>query len=170
MRSGGKGSPTKSPGSALLSLMQLHPLVPPRFPTLSELTSPSTVSPVPSPQGLFVSLVGDPNVLFDDWLRSPEKYEPEVEGLLMELISGRRRLEDLAQWERETLDRATLDYNRKTSSSPPSSSPTTSSETELQKTSSDDSETPTREREPEPEREIPPDLLPDEALIPSWLR
>lgn len=173
MKSGGKGSPTKSPVSALFSLMQLHPLVPPRFPTWSEVTRASPATPEPSPpsqQGLFVSLVGDPHVLFEDLLRSPEKYEPEVEGLLLELITGRRRLQDLPRSEREILDRATLDYNRKSSSSPPSPSPTTSSETEKQKTSSDDSERPTKESEPEPEREIPSDLIPDEAMIPFWFR
>jgi hypothetical protein len=122
------------------------------------------------PQGLFASLVGDPTVLFDDLLRSPEKYEPQVEGLLLELMTGRKRLQDLPTEDREVLDRATLDWNRKTSSSPPSNSPTTSSETELQKTSSEDSEKPKKERDPEPEREIPSDLLPDEELIPFWFR
>lgn len=171
MKSAGRTSPTRSPGSALISLMQLHPLVPPRFPTLSELTSPPPASPAPSSvSGLFASLIGDPTVIFDDLLRNPEKYEPRVQGLLLDLMSGRRRLAELPTEEREILDRATLDWNRKTSSSPPSPSPTTSSESEKLKSSSEDSVRRTKEAEVEPEREVPSDLIPDEEMIPFWFR
>jgi hypothetical protein len=168
MKSRSGASQTRSPGSALISLMQLHPLVPPRFPTWSELVATPLGSPAssPPPQGLFDSFVGDPAVLFEDLLRSPEKYEPGVQELLMELLGG-RQLSALSKDERALLDRATLDWNRKTSSPPPPASPATSSETEKQKTSSDDSEPSKREVDPEA---VPEGTLRDEEMIPFWFR
>src|SRR5262245_5310253 len=172
MKSAGKGSPTTSRASALATLMRLHPLLPPRFPTLFELAETPLASPASSPrQGLFASLLGDPAVLFDDLLKNPGKYEPGVEALLLQLIGGRRRLQDLSIEEQELLDRATLDWNHKSSSAAPKTSPEKSSETEEQRSSSEDSVLSKTASETEPrEEEIPSDLIPDEEMIPHWFR
>jgi hypothetical protein len=157
--------------------MGLHPLVPPRFPTLSELAAPPIASPASSPRrGLFVSLVGDPTVMFDDLLRSPEKYEEGVSDLLLGMVTGRRSLKDLSPEEMEVLDRATVDLNRKTSSSKPDSSPEKSLATAPQQTSSEDSElqkeaAEAKEAKAEERAEaMPADLVPDEEMIPFWFR
>ena len=164
MKSESKPSPTSSRVSPLISLMQLHPLLPPKFPTWSELTQTPSDSPRSSRrQGLFDSLIGDPHVMFDDLLRDPSKYEEGVAELLMSLVSGRRKLIDLSPTEMEALDRATLDFNRLSSLPKPDKPPETSLETKTPKPSSKDSEL-------QKESQVPEDLIPDESLIPEWFR
>lgn len=106
--------------SPLMTLMGVHPVLPVRFPTLEELATPSIADGYVSSNmpGLFSSLVGDPNVLLDDLLRSPEKYETGVDILLQELASGSKSLSSLKLDEQELLDRATLDLSRSSSKKP----------------------------------------------------
>lgn len=159
-KSGAKGPSQPQPkASALLTLMQLQPLVPPRFPTLSELLRPPVVSKSSSPpSGLFCSLVGVPEVMFDDLLRDPKKYEDGVAELLQEMIQGSKTIGSLSSSEMRLLDRATLDLNRSSSAKPSESSkpstpekPKTSSESEGTETTSDE-------------------LIPDGSLVPEWFR
>src|SRR5690606_28154970 len=82
----------KSAASPLNTLMQLHPLLPKRFPTLFELVDMQihAASPGSSNQsGLFCNLVGRPEIMFDDLLRNPEKYaeRDSVSAILQSLIS-----------------------------------------------------------------------------------
>ena len=107
----------------LIQLMGVLPVLPAPFPTLNELTTHTVGSTSTSSdtRGLFSSLVGDPAVLLDDLLRDPKKYEPGVETLLQELLSGQKMLANLDMDDRSMLDRATLDLNR---SSSPEQKPT----------------------------------------------
>jgi hypothetical protein len=62
------------------------------------------------PTGMFEGLLmSEPNVLFNDLLRHPKKYEPGVQHLLQLLISGHDPT-NLHQQDRELLDRATIDF------------------------------------------------------------
>lgn len=142
--------------SPLMTLMGVQPVLPARFPTLEELTTPVTSKDSASSNtpGLFRSLVGDPRVVFEDLLRSPEKYEPGVDQLLQELMTGSKSLDTLSTQDQALLDRSVLDLNRSSSKEPASPS----------KTQKKQSATPVE----------PPDLgvdleeLIQEGLDPSW--
>jgi hypothetical protein len=148
--------------SPLITLMQLHPLVPPRFPKWSELLEKETPSEKSSPRrGLFSDLVGNPEVILDDLLRRPKIYEEGVAELLQELVTGRKTLAGLSQSEMDLLDRATLDLN--------------SSRRPLEKTAMKKKATPSEVDEDVALSEdgdlgaaMPEDLIPDVAMIPSW--
>jgi hypothetical protein len=104
-------------------------------------------------------------VMFQDLLRSPEKYEDGVSDLLTSLVAGSRSLKSLSSEEKALLDRAVGDLSRP-SLPRPSDSPKKSSETTEQKPSSEDSALKTKEASLE--EQIPADLLPDEAAVPFW--
>lgn len=59
---------------------------------------------------MFESLVADPRVLFHGLLESPESYESGVSELLQNLVSGRKKKEELTPTERDLLDRATVEF------------------------------------------------------------
>lgn len=140
--------------------MRLHPLLPRRSPTLSELARTPADSPSSSrATGLFCNLVGLPEVMLDDLLRDPEKYEAGVADLLQDLTSGRRQLQSLDTTEMAVLDRATLDFSRSSSKKQSESSPPPSP---LKKQSSSFEEM--------EERDIPDDEGPDESVVPHWFR
>lgn len=153
--------------SPLTTLMQLHPLTPPRFPTLSELAQTPSASPASSnTSGLFCSLVNQPELMLDDLLRHPEKYEEResVSAILHTLLSGRQSLKDLPKEEMEVLDRATLDLNRSSSAKPEALKPKAPKPI-VKKAES------RVKPEPEPKEDSPPeDLSPNEELIPDWLK
>lgn len=164
-KSSGK-SPPKPLASPLLTLMQLHPLLPSKFPTLSELARTPSVSPPSSnASGLFCTLVGQPEYMLDDLLRDPKKYETGVSELLQSLVSGSKTLQTLSSEEMTLLDRATLDLNRSSSKKPFESSED-SSKLKTPKPSSKAS----KNEEPKSEDRLPPDLIPDASAIPDWLR
>lgn len=104
----------------LMQLMGVQPVLPAPFPTLDELMTPATesVSASSSTPGLFSNLVGDPAILLNDLVRDPKKYDPGVEILLQELLSGQKSLKTLDRDDMEMLDRATLDLSRSSSSEP----------------------------------------------------
>ncbi len=80
------------------------------FPTLEDLAlEDPTLGQKRSP-GLFESLLNNPAVLYEDFLKSPEKYDPALERLLTELATGNKKLKALSAAESTLLDRATLDY------------------------------------------------------------
>ena len=114
----------------LMQLMGVQPVLPAPFPTLDELMTPpiASVSDSSSTPGLFSNLVGDPAILLNDLLRDPKKYEPGVEILVQELLSGQKSLKTLDIDDQQMLDRATLDLSRSSSPEPvlPSSKPVAS--------------------------------------------
>ena len=59
---------------------------------------------------MFESLVADPRVLFHGLLESPENYESGVSELLQNLVSGRKKREELTPEEQSLLDRATVEF------------------------------------------------------------
>lgn len=105
--------------------------------------------------------------MFQDMLRDPAKYEDGVSDLLVELVSGQKKLPDLSPEETALLDRATIDLSRP-SSTKPSPRPERSLEKTAQKPSSEGSVL--KASEPPMEEAIPKDLLPDEEAVPFWFR
>lgn len=153
----------KPVGTPLSMLTRLHPLLPKRFPTLSELAQTPADSPVSSRRsGLFYSLVGRPEVMLNDLLRDPEKYEEResVSAILQSLIAGRQKMEDLSPQDMETLDRATLDLNRSYSRKPSTSSPAPSPPKKQ----------PISTEPPKDEESPPEELFPKADLVPHWFR
>lgn len=145
--------------SPLISLMGIFPLVPPQPPRFPP--SPGSSSARSSSQpGLFSSLVGSPEVMFDDLLRDPEKYESGVSELLQQLILKQKQISSLSPEEMDLLDRATLDLNRSSSPKPVESSKPS---VETVKTAS---ATPSNEEIAE--EKMPDDLIPSEGLDPHW--
>jgi len=112
-KSGSRSTSELFPGSSLLTnLMPLPGLAAPRFPSFSELVG-ATVSEKPTKRsGLFLDMLGDPQVLYQDLLEDPSKYEEGVSRLLQELISGQQQLSELNDQEMGLLDRAVLDFNQ----------------------------------------------------------
>jgi|SRR5688572_29259070 len=171
MRSSGK-SPPKPQATPLITLMGLHPLLPLRFPTLSELAqAPSVSPPSSSDSGLFSTLVGHPEHMLDDLLRDPEKYEEGVAELLQSLVAGSKSLQRLSMEERDLLDRATLDLNRSSykKPSPPladSSAPKTP-EKSSESSSEEKEEGLPKEKVAQPKEKDQPA---DDLAVPDWLK
>ena len=85
----------------------------PRFPTFAELVQEDAEAEPASPRrdkGLFEALIGNPEVLINDSISHPNRYDQEEIALLYSLVSGKEKLQDLAPAAREMLDRATLNY------------------------------------------------------------
>ena len=99
-------------------------LLAPTFPTLEALAT-LTDEPAPSTtsSGLFQGLLKDPQLLLQDLLADPAKYEESVSPLVQDLVSGQKKLEQLTRAESALLDRATIDFaqpaRRKVASVPP---------------------------------------------------
>jgi hypothetical protein len=147
--------------SALMSLMRLHPLVPPRLPSWSEVASTGGASAASSVEpGLFSSLIGNPLVLLEDYLREPSKYEESTEQLLQELAAGTKTLDVLSSEEMSVLDRATLDYNRKLPAKTAAAPAPSKKEADDESSSEDDAF----------EEQMPADLMPAHDLVPDWFR
>lgn len=94
-------------------------LLAPTFPTFSALTVENERSQTDRKRdGLYSSLLGNPQVLLQDLLANPAKYESGVAELLQELHTSKRKLEDLTTAETELLDRATVDFTQPNRSKP----------------------------------------------------
>ncbi len=104
-----KVSPTSTNRLSLPLSLQL---LAPTFPTFTALATVPDKAPAEGRKGLFLELVRDPQVLLQDLLDSPAKYEEGVSTLLQDLVSGRRKIESLSREESELLDRATIDFTR----------------------------------------------------------
>lgn len=59
---------------------------------------------------LFGTLIGDPRVLFQDVLDRPEDYEEGLAELLIELLDGKTKPEELDPVKRDMLNRSVLDF------------------------------------------------------------
>lgn len=67
----------------------------------------------PSGPSLYESFLGNPEILFQDLLDDPSRYEPGVDALLQNMIGG-RTFADLTSEEKEMLNRATIEYSQST--------------------------------------------------------
>jgi hypothetical protein len=59
---------------------------------------------------LFEELLGDPQVLYQEVTEDPSRFEKGILELLLPLVSGQRDNSQLTAEERDSLDRATLDW------------------------------------------------------------
>lgn len=97
---------------ALKPLEGLPSLPENQFPTFQELVDQELIEP-PEPSqnsGLFFQLVGDPAVLYREYLDDPDRFDEEAGLLLQQLYSGLKTLEQLDPEEAEILNRATAEY------------------------------------------------------------
>lgn len=115
---------TSSGSTPRLNLPPSLALLAPTFPTLSALATVKEESqPTPaSSSGLFQALLRDPTVLLQSLLDDPTRYEEGVGVVVQDLVSGRRKFEELSPAESTLLDRATIDFaqpvRRKTAAAP----------------------------------------------------
>ena len=102
------------PSLAPINSPKLIPPQSPKFPTFSELVGQIANEPLPKKEvGLFEGLLGGrPEILYEDLLRNPEKYDPAVEGLLTSMLMGKKRLEDLTADEATLLNSSTFEFNQ----------------------------------------------------------
>jgi hypothetical protein len=114
-----KSNESSSPSCIPASLTRLPPICAPRFPSWDEVVHPQTFECLGTqaeekparPQGLFEGLLqGHVEILASDAADSPDKYDPQVLPLILELSQGMRKKDDLTSKERVLLDRATLDF------------------------------------------------------------
>jgi hypothetical protein len=83
----------------------------PKFPTPFALTQSAETNAEPKRrEGLFTALIGDPAVLYQEYLEEPEKFNPELGDLLQQLIAGQKKLDELRPSEMGQLDAAVLDF------------------------------------------------------------
>jgi len=59
-------------------------------------------------KGLFEALIGDPGVLYQDYLSHPDLFDDETVMLLTELVTRQKLLGQLTDEEQKILDRATI--------------------------------------------------------------
>lgn len=97
---------------ALNSWLQSSKLAPLSFPTLFELAGEKEPIPERSKRQIF-DLVGDPRVLYHALLDDPEKFEEGLDTLLIELVNGKKKVDELDRDESELLNRAVFDFARK---------------------------------------------------------
>lgn len=98
-------------------------LEPPHFPTFQDLVEADTEVVPPKEKGLFETLIGDPRVLHEDLLRSPEKYDENLLPLLQRLVVNHSEISALDKSERDLLNRAVYDFNRVIEASSPKAAP-----------------------------------------------
>lgn len=99
--------------SALISLMPLPSPQTPTFPRFSEVIGETARVEPPKKRGLFLDLVGRPEVLLHDYLDNPERYgQPELYPLLQDLVTGTKSLDSLTDPEMRILDAATVDFSQ----------------------------------------------------------
>ena len=100
--------PTTTPPPSLPVVM---PPEAPKPPSILALALEPATPPQPARgKGLFESLIADPRVLFHGLLESPESYENGVSELLQNLVSGRKKRQDLTPQEHSLLDQATVEF------------------------------------------------------------
>jgi len=111
----GTSSRTPPPDSspdflAMISLLELRGLMPPTFPTFSELARISAEPERRPETGLFDALLGNPEILFVDYLEHPESYDDQTAELLQLLVGGARKLHELSPDDQQLLNRATVEF------------------------------------------------------------
>ena len=84
----------------------------PTFPTMEELIEEQqrlSLGSVPSPKSLYEVLVGSPEVLYQESLDDPEKFDQQTQVLLEQMMRG-KRFTELNPKEIELLNKATIEY------------------------------------------------------------
>jgi hypothetical protein len=151
---------------ALPDWMQPIPNSAPSFPSFNELVEQDRIKPEPVSArrfGLFETLLGgNVQALKADLDQYPDKYQPELAGLLELLLAGAKTLRDLTDQERALLDAAVIDY---------ASSPKPKQPVSVRPRLTTHEEPQTRQRpaedEPRPGVDVPADL---EMPAYWWLR
>lgn len=91
--------------------LQLAPYSFLRFPNLFELASAEETAEAKRPKGLFEELLGGrSDILFQDAQQHRDRYDETTLALLQDLVTGKRRREELTKEEREMLDQAVCDF------------------------------------------------------------
>ena len=97
-----------------LASNKLKPLLPQTaetFPSFAQFVGGLVTAPKPEKkQELFEALVGDARELFQELLEDPSRYETGVSEALQQLINGTKKFQDLEQYDRDLLNRATVDF------------------------------------------------------------
>lgn len=129
----------------------------PSFPTLNQLALELPTPEQKPSLGLFESLLNNPAILYEDFLKDPTKYDPALEKLLMELATGNKQVRTLLPADRMLLDVATLEYAQAPRPKPPAKpaaqAPTTDDDVVEEWTS-------TKEQKPRPGIDVPVTELP----------
>lgn len=104
----------------------IPPPSPPEFPAFMQLVEldreQAPAPPTARSSGLFEGLLGGrPEPLYEDAAAHPEKYSPEAQALLADLIAGRVDARALGEAERQLLDLATIDFATAKPKAPPRS-------------------------------------------------
>lgn len=110
-------STTKSADPSLFELPRLASLQPPTFPSFKELAARDRTEQLQPPKSrrlldLFDGTLGDLTQLLEDFHRFPDKYGKESQGLLEQLASGSKSVEQLNPHDRRLLNLATFDYHQ----------------------------------------------------------
>ncbi len=100
---------------ALPTLPSLQPLEPLRFPRFQDLVAADRemqlmTKPTPKDQGAFTAFLGDPRILLDAWVTNPDVFDPALGELLIALVAGQKKLEELTPAEMALLNTATVDF------------------------------------------------------------
>lgn len=103
---------SKTPKQPALSPLYLEH-VQKALPSFVELVERDTQpKPTKRERGLFESLIGNPNVLYDDYLRSPQKYDERLHPLLVKLLQQTER-SSLSSQDEDLLNQAVHDFLKK---------------------------------------------------------
>src|SRR5882724_2193894 len=101
---------------ALPTLQSLPPLEPLRFPSFQDLVAADremqlmTTKPVTKDPGAFTAFLGDPRILLDAWVTNPDVFDPRLGDLLIALVAGQKKLEELSPAEMALLNSATMEF------------------------------------------------------------
>jgi hypothetical protein len=109
------GSPTGTEPSSMLRCPTVEDFLvtAPRavsFPTVDEFLASSAPVPPKRPNGLFETLLGSVELLYEDAHRHPTKYTDATRELIDRLAAGELTLPQLSDVERQSLDHATIDF------------------------------------------------------------
>jgi hypothetical protein len=92
----------------------IQPPSPPQFPAfmqLVELDREQAQAPPARSSGLFEGLLGGrPEALYEDAMANPDKYSPEAQLLLADIVAGKVDPRLLSDEQRRLLDLATIDF------------------------------------------------------------
>lgn len=113
-------SPSLAPASPLPKLPELPRVL--EFPLKTspfELSAEEGTASTEQNSGLFGALLGDPRVLYQAYLDSPEDFDQETSELLTKLVSRQKVLNQLTAEEKSLLDQATVSFAQHSSRSKP---------------------------------------------------
>jgi hypothetical protein len=98
------------PSPAAPSLLDVPNPNAPSLPASVALVELGTEEQPQRERGLFETLLGSPEALYQDAVEHPEKYSAETIALLRALVSGTKKQSELTPEERRMLDLGTIDF------------------------------------------------------------